>query len=92
MPRPERSTGYRRDGATRLDLLAGRSRMWAGGMAFHESRSNGQVAARAYLITVAQFSDVAHRGDEQRTVRRLHSLVSVRIDTTGSRMVSPNAA
>ena len=38
--------------------FAGRSRMWGGGMAFYDARGTGLVAARAYLITVAQFSDV----------------------------------
>jgi hypothetical protein len=38
--------------------FAGRSRMWGGGMAFYDVRGTGRVAARAYLITVAQFSDV----------------------------------
>jgi hypothetical protein len=39
--------------------FAGRSRMWDGGMAFYDTRSDGVVPVRAYLITVAQFSDVA---------------------------------
>jgi hypothetical protein len=39
--------------------FAGRSRMWGGGMALYDARGTGMVAARAYLITVAQFSDVA---------------------------------
>jgi hypothetical protein len=38
--------------------FAGRSRMWAGGMAFYDGRGDGLVAARAYLITMSQFSDV----------------------------------
>jgi hypothetical protein len=39
--------------------FAGQSRMWNGGTAFYEARGNDAVAARAYLITMAQFSDVA---------------------------------
>ncbi|WP_211229642.1 hypothetical protein [Nakamurella lactea] len=39
--------------------FAGRSRTWGGGMAFYDHDANGPAPARAYLITVGQFADVA---------------------------------
>ena len=38
--------------------FAGESRVWGGGMAFLDPDADGRVAARAYLLTVEQFSDV----------------------------------
>jgi hypothetical protein len=38
--------------------FAGRSRVWGGGMAFYDPDANGTVAARAYLLTAGQLSDV----------------------------------
>lgn len=38
--------------------FAGESRVWGGGMAFLDPDALGSVAARAYLLTVEQFSDV----------------------------------
>ena len=35
------------------------SRAWTGGMAFYDPDLPGRAAARAYLITLAQFSDIA---------------------------------
>lgn len=35
------------------------SRAWTGGMAFYDPELPGEAAARAYLITVGQFSDIA---------------------------------
>lgn len=32
---------------------------WTGGMAFYDHAMSGEAAARAYLVTVAQFSDIA---------------------------------
>jgi hypothetical protein len=55
--------------------FAGRSRMWAGGTAFYDSRGNGLVAARAYLITVAQFSDV--------TAQEMRRAPGIDLDVTG---------
>jgi hypothetical protein len=38
--------------------FAGRSSGWRAGMAFYDPHADGQVAARAYLITADQFIDV----------------------------------
>jgi hypothetical protein len=38
--------------------FAGRSSAWRAGIAFYDPHAQGQVAARAYLITVEQFTDV----------------------------------
>jgi hypothetical protein len=38
--------------------FAGVSRVWGGGIAFYDLDGEGQVAARAYLVTFGQFSDV----------------------------------
>jgi hypothetical protein len=38
--------------------FGGRSRVWGGAMAFYDPAAAGRVAARAYLLTYAQFSDV----------------------------------
>lgn len=35
------------------------SQAWTGGMAFYDPSSDGQTAARAYLVTAEQFSDIA---------------------------------
>ncbi|WP_461011046.1 histone deacetylase [Streptomyces capparidis] len=35
------------------------SRTWTGGMAFHDPDAGGRTAARAHLLTLAQFSDIA---------------------------------
>jgi hypothetical protein len=35
------------------------SRAWTGGMSFYDPRVGGRTAARAYLLTVEQFSDIA---------------------------------
>jgi hypothetical protein len=39
-------------------LFGGVSRAWGGGMAFYDPDGDGRVAARAYLVTLAQFGDV----------------------------------
>ncbi|GGM31226.1 hypothetical protein GCM10012279_57650 [Micromonospora yangpuensis] len=39
--------------------FAGESRAWTGGMAFYDPRLPGRAAARAYLVTVGQFADIA---------------------------------
>lgn len=38
--------------------FSGRSRVWGGGIAFYDPAADGQLAARAYLVTFGQFSDV----------------------------------
>ncbi|HEY1180411.1 MAG TPA: histone deacetylase, partial [Phytomonospora sp.] len=38
--------------------FGGASRVWGGGMAFYDRDGRGRVAARAYLVTLAQFGDV----------------------------------
>jgi hypothetical protein len=51
-----------RDAAITLSggiYFALRSRVWAGGMAFYDPALAGGAAARAYLLTAAQFSDIA---------------------------------
>ncbi|WP_353648464.1 histone deacetylase [Nakamurella sp. A5-74] len=39
--------------------FAGESKTWGGGMAFYDHDEHGPTPARAYLITAAQFADVA---------------------------------
>ncbi|MEV7330630.1 histone deacetylase [Micromonospora sp. NPDC093244] len=39
--------------------FAGESRAWTGGMAFYDPQLPGLAAARAYLVTVEQFTDIA---------------------------------
>jgi len=51
----------RRDVAIHLPgglAFAGRSRVWGGGIAFFDPQADGELAARAYLITFGQLSDV----------------------------------
>jgi hypothetical protein len=38
--------------------FAGESRVWGGGMAFYHPHLDGELAARAYLLTFGQLSDV----------------------------------
>ena len=38
--------------------FAGRSSVWGGGMAFYDPHADGEMAARAYLLTFGQLSDV----------------------------------
>ena len=38
--------------------FVGVSSVWGGGMAIYDARADGEVAARAYLITAEQFVDV----------------------------------
>ncbi|MGX9788263.1 histone deacetylase [Mycobacterium sp. MMS18-G62] len=52
---PRRDIGIRLAG--RL-TFAGNSRVWGGGMAFYRPHAHGEVAARAYLLTFGQLSDV----------------------------------
>ncbi len=49
--------------SARLDLpgtlvFSGRSRVWGGGMAFHDLTGPGSVVARAYRLTFGQLSDL----------------------------------
>jgi hypothetical protein len=39
-------------------VFAGQSTVWEGGIAFYAPRASGQVAARAYLLTVEQVNDL----------------------------------
>jgi hypothetical protein len=39
-------------------MFAGRSRVWGGGIAFYDPHADREVAARAYLLTFGQLSDV----------------------------------
>jgi hypothetical protein len=50
-----------RDVAIRLPgglTFAGTSRVWGGGIAFYDVHADGELAARAYLLTFGQLSDV----------------------------------
>lgn len=52
----------RADEAALLDgglYFAAQSRVWGGGIAFYDPDANGAMAARAYLVTFGQLSDVA---------------------------------
>ena len=54
-------TPPRRDVAIRLTggvTFAGSSTVWGGGMAFYDPCTDGEMAARAYLLTSGQLSDV----------------------------------
>lgn len=42
--------------------FAGESRQWGGGVAFYDHDAPGPTAARAYLVTAAQFADIAAQG------------------------------
>ncbi|MER5353694.1 histone deacetylase [Kitasatospora sp. NPDC002551] len=53
---PQRSVPVRLAG---LLYFALESRNWGGGVAFYDPRRPGTVPARAYLLTVGQFSDIA---------------------------------
>ena len=39
-------------------MFARRSTVWGGGLAFYDPATEGSLAARAYLVTFGQFSDV----------------------------------
>ncbi|WP_233579234.1 histone deacetylase [Micromonospora sp. BL4] len=39
--------------------FAGESGAWTGGMAFYDPQLSGEAAARAYLVTLEQFTDIA---------------------------------
>ena len=52
---PHRDVGIHLTGGL---TFAGRSRVWGGGMAFYNPHADGEVAARAYLLTFGQLSDV----------------------------------
>jgi hypothetical protein len=53
---PRRDLGIHLPGGL---VFAGASGVWGGGMAFFAPRADGQLAGRAYLITVGQLNDVA---------------------------------
>jgi hypothetical protein len=53
--RPRRDTGIRLAGCL---TFAGESSVWGGGMAFYDPHADGELAARAYLLTFGQLSDV----------------------------------
>jgi hypothetical protein len=52
---PARDVGIRLAGGL---TFAGKSSVWGGGMAFYHPQVDGEIAARAYLITFGQLSDV----------------------------------
>ena len=41
--------------------FAGESKTWGGGVAFYDHDTPGETAARAYLLTIGQFVDVANQ-------------------------------
>lgn len=53
---PRRSVPVELPGAV---YFAGRSSQWGGGVAFYDHASQGPAAARAYLVTAEQFTDIA---------------------------------
>jgi hypothetical protein len=46
-------------------VFSARSRVWGGGIAFHDPRAAGQVAGRGYLVTCAQAADVVAQETRQ---------------------------
>ncbi len=52
---PRRDVGIHLTGGL---TFAGRSSVWGGGVAFYNPHTDGEVAARAYLLTFGQLSDV----------------------------------
>ena len=52
---PRRDVGIHLAGGL---TFAGRSSVWGGGMAFYNPHADGELAARAYLLTFGQLSDV----------------------------------
>jgi hypothetical protein len=52
---PRRDVGLSLPGGL---VFAGRSTVWGGSLAFYDSAAQGGLAARAYLVTFGQFSDV----------------------------------
>ena len=62
--------------SVRLDLpgtlvFAGRSRVWGGGMAFHDLTGPGEVVARGYRLTFGQVSDLVAQESRHPTGRDL---------------------
>lgn len=53
---PRRSIPVDLPGTT---YFAGRSPQWGGGVAFYDHETPGRTCARAYLVTTAQFADIA---------------------------------
>ena len=52
---PRRDVGVHLAGGL---VFAGRSTVWGGGVAFYDPHADGELAARAYLLTFGQLSDV----------------------------------
>jgi hypothetical protein len=52
---PRRDVGIHLSGGV---TFAGESTVWGGGIAFYDPRADGELAARAYLLTFGQLSDV----------------------------------
>jgi hypothetical protein len=52
---PQRDVGIRLAGGL---TFAGSSMVWGGGIAFYKPHADGELAARAYLLTFGQLSDV----------------------------------
>jgi hypothetical protein len=52
---PRRVVGIKLPGGL---VFAGHSTVWGGGLAFYDLAAQGNLAARAYLVTFGQFSDV----------------------------------
>ena len=52
---PRRDVGFQLAGGL---TFAGKSSVWGGGVAFYNPHADGEVAARAYLLSFGQLSDV----------------------------------
>nr|WP_051186121.1 hypothetical protein [Nocardia tenerifensis] len=59
-----------------LLYFATESLVWTGGRAFYDPDGPGQTAARAYLLTVAQFSDIA--------AQEMYRIPDADLDLTGA--------
>lgn len=49
-------------------FFAGASRTWSGGMAFYDHDTPGPTPARAYLISIEQFADVAEQESDREPI------------------------
>jgi len=60
-------------------FFAGRSQVWGGGVAFYDHDTPGPAAARAYLVTEEQFSDIVAQ-EMRRPAGERHDLSRVLAD------------
>ena len=69
-------------------VFAGESPVWGGGVAFHDADGDGEVLARAYLVTHAQLCDVLEQ-EMHRSPGDDHDLGTLL--RTGRHQVGPGA-